>query len=197
MRAGLWSRSFFARHHMAIMYFKDPVLAGLLVLLHDAPHFQISTIAVFNGVLFFLYSWYMPFKDKLACWTEISNYAVFFFAASIFFTLTMPSLGMSDAIKFNYISNSIILLLIWLLLWNFGIIGFEVYKGIVSFCKWLKVKCSKKDKYVKEEIDESEVEEDLDQVVNFPKRKNYFRAAFRGFTKFLKKGTPNPPETKK
>jgi hypothetical protein len=38
MRDGLWSGSFFARHHLAIMYLKDPVLAGLLVLLHDTPH---------------------------------------------------------------------------------------------------------------------------------------------------------------
>ena len=179
------------------MCFKDPVLAGLLVLLHDAPHYQISTIAVFNGLLFFMYSWCMPFKDKLACWTEISNYAVFFFASSIFFTLTLPGLGMSDAFKYNYIANSIILLLIWLLLWNFGIVGLEVYKGIVSLCKWLKVKCFKKNKYVTQEINESDVADDPDQVVNFPKRTNFFRRAIRGFTKFLGKGTHEPAETKK
>jgi hypothetical protein len=38
MREGLRSDTFFARHHLAIMYLKDPVLAGLLVLLHDIPH---------------------------------------------------------------------------------------------------------------------------------------------------------------
>jgi hypothetical protein len=86
MRDGLQSDSFFARHHMAIMYFKDPLLAGMLVFLHEVPHLQIGTIAVLNGILFFVYSWCMPFKDKLACWTEISNYAVFFVGASIFFT---------------------------------------------------------------------------------------------------------------
>jgi hypothetical protein len=71
---------------------------------------------------------------------------------------------MSDATKYNYIANSIILLLIWLLLWNFGIIGLEVYRGIVSLCKWLKVKCSKKNRHAKKEIDEEDVEDDSERV---------------------------------
>jgi hypothetical protein len=69
----------------------------------------------------------------------------------------MPELGMSDGTKYNYIANSIILLLIWLLLWNFGIIFYEVYQGLVVLWKWVKEKCGKKDINAIEEIEEKDV----------------------------------------
>jgi len=48
MKADLKNNSFFARHHIAIMYVKDPILAGLLVFGHDYPPVQIGSIAGFN-----------------------------------------------------------------------------------------------------------------------------------------------------
>ena len=111
---------------------------------------------------------------------------------------------MSDGTKYNYIANSIILLLVWLLLWNFSVVGYEVYQGIVSFCKWLKVKCAKKNKYLEENGDEEEEEEEEEDVedgsdreIKFPKRINFFRLPIRGVTKFFAKDAPEAVVTKK
>jgi hypothetical protein len=103
---------------------------------------------------------------------------------------------MSDGTKYNYIANSIIVLLIWLLLWNFGIIFYEVYQGIVSFCKWLKVKCGKTDKWAKEDAGEEDDGDGSDRAVEFPKRQNYFRLGIRGFTKYFNRGKPEPAKEK-
>ena len=72
---------------------------------------------------------------------------------------------MSDATKYNYVANSIILLLIWLVIWNFGVVGYEVYKGIVSFCVWLKLKCKGKKAQEEAKAQEEEEEGDLSDRV--------------------------------
>jgi hypothetical protein len=97
---------------------------------------------------------------------------------------------MSDGTKYNYIANSIILLLIWLLLWNFGIIFYEVYQGLFVLWKWVKEKCGKKNTNAIEEIEEEEVGDGSDREVEFPRRQQLFRPSIRGFTKLFSRGKP-------
>jgi len=52
MRDGLKMNSAFARHYTAIMYFKDPMLAALLVFGHNTPQLQIGGIFIANFVFF-------------------------------------------------------------------------------------------------------------------------------------------------
>lgn len=57
LREGLKRNSFFARHHEAIMFIRDPLVAACLVFGHDFPIFQVGSIFVINAVTTWLYCW--------------------------------------------------------------------------------------------------------------------------------------------
>lgn len=74
MKDGLKTNSWFARHHVAAMYVKDPILGALLVFGHDSGKVQIGSIFVMNFAIFLLYAIYRPFDNKLDNFTEIYNF---------------------------------------------------------------------------------------------------------------------------
>jgi len=85
MKDNLKNNSFFARHHIAIMYVKDPILAGCLVFGHDFPPMQLGSIAGLNLMFGIAFIVFMPYQDFLSNFIEIVNYFIFFAATFSFY----------------------------------------------------------------------------------------------------------------
>jgi len=129
MKEGVKQNSVFARHHYAIMYAKDPLLAALLVFTHDTPHLQIGGICFLNGYFMLHFAKWKPFKDKNQNRVEVINYGLFFVASGIFILLTLVWLEFSEKFKYMYVSNAIIISLIFILIFNFVIIGRQIWQA--------------------------------------------------------------------
>lgn len=143
LKDGMKQNSTFARHHVAIMYARDPILAACLVFGHDSPIFQIFSVVGIQFTSFLLYAYIRPFEKTLDNVVEVVNHFLFTAACLMFAILTLP-LDLSERIKYDYIGWGAIAFFTILLLFNFSIIGYEIWQGMkdvwVRFKKWRAIR---------------------------------------------------------
>ena len=118
MKDGLKINSTFARHHVSIMYLRDPLMAACLVFGHDMPQVQIWGVVLMNLTCFILYSYEQPFKDGRENLVEIVNYFLFTAACACFGILTL-GFDLTERFKYNYIGWTAIGVFVILLFFNF------------------------------------------------------------------------------
>lgn len=121
MKDGLKKNSMFARHHVSIMYVRDPLMAACLVFGHDFPQLQIWGVVLMNLACFILYAYEQPFKDGRDNLIEIVNYFLFTAACTCFGILTL-GFDLTERFKYNYIGWTTIGFFVILVFFNFSFI---------------------------------------------------------------------------
>jgi hypothetical protein len=139
LKDGMKQNSTFARHHVAIMYARDPILAACLVFGHDSPMLQIFSVVGIQFTSLLLYATIRPFERTLDNVVEVVNHCLFTAACLMFAILTLP-INLGERFKYDYIGWGAIAFFTILLLFNFSIIVYELWQNIkdvwARFKKW-------------------------------------------------------------